>query len=348
MNLQVSRRSILTIATGAAIFASRLARADAIPARDVYPVAIPLYATHFVAFGQGFYTEAGLDVKMIQGGSGVKMREIVASGQGDIGIGDITHPMQLTSHGRDARVLMAVDTRSDSTIFIIRKDLYTQGITTLEDFAKWKRPDGRKPILGVSSIGGTSHVWASYYMELFKLDQAVTWIGAGDVETMLGALKTKQIDVLASAPSLLKESEQQGWGELLFDGNSEANWNKYIGGKVPVTAHFTLLSTAQQDPAKIQAFTGGLWRATQWIKTHSPEEINAAIEPFVGSTSHDANVYAIGVMKQVADFDGTIDADSYARGAKVWFRAMTGMAPLKYEDIVAPQFLASAKQKYPG
>ncbi len=347
MTFNISRRSVLTIAAGGAMLGGRAAQA-AIPGRDIYPVAIPVYAAHFVAHRQGFYTDAGLDVKMVQGGSGVKMREIVASGQGDIGIGDITHPMQLTNHGRIAKVLMAVDSRNNNTVFIIRKDLYDQGITTLEAFAKWKRPDGRKPILGVSSIGGTAHVWASYYMELFKLDQAVTWIGAGDVETMLGVLKTKQIDVLDSSPSLLKESEEHGWGKLIFDGSTEANWNKYIGGKVPATAHFTLQSTAQKEPAKIQAFTDGLWRATQWIKTHSPEEIYGSIEPYVGSTSHDANVYEIGLMKEITDYDGTIDAASYERGSKVWFRELTGITPLKYDDVVAPEFLAAAKKKYPN
>ena len=32
-------------------------------------------------------------------------------------------------------------------MFIIRKDLWDQGITNLEKFAEWKRPDGRKPIV---------------------------------------------------------------------------------------------------------------------------------------------------------------------------------------------------------
>ena len=60
-----------------------------------YPVAIPIYRTQFVADRIGFFKDAGLECKLIQGGSGVKTREIIASSQGDIGIGDITHPMQL-------------------------------------------------------------------------------------------------------------------------------------------------------------------------------------------------------------------------------------------------------------
>jgi ABC-type nitrate/sulfonate/bicarbonate transport systems, periplasmic components len=344
-----TRRSALTIiAAGGASMAAGRAFADDKTARAIYPVAVPVYQTQYVADRIGFFKEAGLDCKLIQGGSGVKTREIIASSQGDIGIGDITHPMQLSNHGRAGRVLMPVDTRSGAVIFIIRKDLRDQGITTLEQLAAWKRPDGRKPIVSVSSLGGTNHVWATYYMETMGLDDKVTWIGTGNVETMMGSLKTKQVDVLVNSLSLLNDSVAQGWGALLFDGTDEAIWNKYIGGKVPVTAHFTLQATIDKDPPKMQAFVTALWRATQWIKAHSPEEIYEAIEPYVGSTSRDANILEITTLKKVADYEGIIDEASWARGEKVWFREMTGIKPLAIADLVSPTFIEAARKAYPG
>ena len=344
-----TRRSALTIiAAGGASMAAGRAFADDKTARAIYPVAVPVYQTQYVADRIGFFKEAGLDCKLIQGGSGVKTREIIASSQGDIGIGDITHPMQLSNHGRAGRVLMPVDTRSGAVIFIIRKDLRDQGITTLEQLAAWKRPDGRKPIVSVSSLGGTNHVWATYYTETMGLDDKVTWIGTGNVETMMGSLKTKQVDVLVNSLSLLNDSVAQGWGALLFDGTDEAIWNKYIGGKVPVTAHFTLQATIDKDPPKMQAFVTALWRATQWIKAHSPEEIYEAIEPYVGSTSRDANILEITTLKKVADYEGIIDEASWARGENVWFREMTGIKPLAIADLVSPTFIEAARKAYPG
>jgi NitT/TauT family transport system substrate-binding protein len=349
MTRQFTRRSALTIVAGggASVAAGRV-WAEEKSGRVIYPVAVPVYQTQFVADRIGYFREAGLDCKLIQGGSGVKTREIIASSQGDIGIGDITHPMQLSNHGRNGRVLMPVDTRSSSVMFIIRKDLKDQGITTLEALTEWKRPDGRKPIISVSSLGGTNHVWASYYMEMMGLDQKVTWIGTGNVDTMLGSLKTKQVDVLVSSLSLLNESAEQGWGALLFDGTDEAIWNKYIGGKVPVTSHFTLQSTIDKDPPKMQAFVTALWRATQWIKMHSPDEIYDSIEPYVGSTSRAANILEITALQKVADYEATIDVEGFARGEKVWFREMTGIKPLTIADVVSPTFIEVARKAYPG
>src|SRR5450759_725324 len=344
-----TRRSALTIiACGGASVAAGRAWADDKTGRVIYPVAVPVYQTQFVADRIGYFKDAGLVCKLIQGGSGVKTREIIASSQGDIGIGDITHPMQLSNHGRAGRVLMPVDTRSSSVMFIIRKDLWDQGIRTLEALTAWKRPDGRKPIVSVSSLGGTNNVREGNYMETMELDDKVTWIGTGNVDTMLGSLKTKQVDVLVSSLSLLNESMDQGWGTLLFDGTDETIWNKYIGGKVPVTAHFTLQATIDKDPPKMQAFVTALWRATQWIKAHSPEEIYETIEPYVGSTSRSANILEIATLQKVTDYDASIDAAGFARGEKVWFREMTGIKPLTIADLVSPTFIEAVRKAYPA
>ena len=113
MATHFTRRSALTIiAGGSASMAAGRAWAEDKTGRVIYPVAVPVYQTHFVADRAGFFKDAGLDCKLIQGGSGVKTREIIASSQADVGIGDITHPMQLSNHGRNGRVLMPVDTRS--------------------------------------------------------------------------------------------------------------------------------------------------------------------------------------------------------------------------------------------
>jgi NitT/TauT family transport system substrate-binding protein len=348
MAMIFSRRSALRVIAGGASLATGRARAETMSGRVIYPVATPIYQSQFVADRVGYFKDAGLDCKLIQGGSGVKTREIIASSQGDIGIGDVTHPMQLANHGRAGRILMPTDTRSSAVMFIIRKDLWDQGITTLEKLTEWKRPDGRKPIVSVSSLGGTNHVWSSYYMETMGLAEKVTWIGTGSVDTMLGSLKSKQVDVLVSSLSLLDESQEQGWGTLLFDGTDEAIWNKYIGGKVPVTGHFTVQSTIDRDRPKMQAFVTALWRAARWIKAHSAEEIYDAIEPYVGSTSRKANLLEITALKKVADYDGMVDAASFARGEKVWFREMTGIKPLTIADVVASDFVEAARKAYPG
>ena len=92
-----------------------------------------------------------------------------------------------------------------------------------------------------------------------------------------------------------------------------------------------------------------MWRAQCWIKANSPDNILGAIERFVGSTSKDANLLEIGELKEVADWNGLITPESYARGEKVWLSELTGITqPIKLEDAVADKFLKAAHAKYPA
>ena len=353
MAFVIRRRAIVAAAVSATAWSASgtrpvQAQAAAKTGLGVYPVAVPTYQVQFVAQEKGFFRDEGYDFKLVQGGSGVKTREILASRQADFAIADILHVLQLNKNGRPTRALNAVDTRAPGVRFAIRKDLYDQGIDTVQKAAAWKRPDGKKAIFGVSSLGGTSHLWSHYFMERLGLADAVTWVGVGNVDTMLGSLKTRQIDVLSTAISLVAEAEKNGWGKQIYSPSDAKTWNEVIGGPVPVNNNFCLLSTIEKDPEKVQAYVNAIWRATQWIKAHSPEEIQDTIERFVGSTSRQANLLEIGELKDVADWNGLIGADAYARGEKVWYGELTGLKPVKREDAVDDKFLKVAHAKYPA
>jgi NitT/TauT family transport system substrate-binding protein len=51
---------------------------------------------------------------------------------------------------------------------------------------------------------------------------------------------------------------------------------------------------------------------------------------------------------KVTDYDSSIDAASFARGEKVWFREMTGIKPLTPADLVSPTFIEAARKAYPA
>jgi NitT/TauT family transport system substrate-binding protein len=53
-------------------------------------------------------------------------------------------------------------------------------------------------------------------------------------------------------------------------------------------------------------------------------------------------------LKKVADYEGSIDAEGFERGGKVWFREMTGIKPLTIADVVSPGFVEAARKAYPG
>lgn len=348
MTYIVNRRAVVTaLGAGAGLLGTRGAGA-ATAAKGIYPVATCSYMVMFAAQGLGYFKDEGLDSRLVQGGSGVKTREIIASGQGDFALADFVHPMLLTNKGRPCKALTAVDRIAAGLQFMIRADLYAQGITDLAKFVAWRRPDGRKPLIGVSSIGGTTHVWASYFMEKLGYEGAVTWLGVGNVDTMLGSLKTRQVDILINTYSLVGEVEREGYGKLLYDGSDPKNWDGVIGGTVPVTVNYCLQARIDRDPAQVQAWTNAVMRAARWVDKQEPDAIYGAIEPFVGSTSRESNLIEIKATKAVGNPVGTIDDAAFERGAKVWFREMTGVQKLPLGDVYAADFAQKAAAKYPA
>ena len=342
----IKRRTMIAVAATAPAWQ---ALAQGKTGSAVYPVAVPSYEVQFVAMDKGYFKDEGFDFKLIQGGSGVKTREILASRQGDFAMADIVHVLQLNKNNRPTRALITTDKRAPGVRFAVRKDLYDQGINTIQKAAEWKRPDGKKAIFGVSSLGGTSHLWSHYFTEKLGLADKVTWVGVGNVDTMLGSLKTKQIDVLSSAISVVTEAEKNGWGKVIYSPSDEKTWNAVIGGPVPVNVNFCLTATIDKEPEKVQAFTNAIWRAQQFIKKSTPEQILVSIERYVGSTSKDSNLLEIGELKEVSDWNGLITPESYARGEKVWYSELTGIKqPLKVEDAFADKFLRAAHAKYPA
>jgi NitT/TauT family transport system substrate-binding protein len=143
------------------------------------------------------------------------------------------------------------------------------------------------------------------------------------------------------------ETEKNGWGKIIYAPSDEKTWNAVVGGPVPVNTNFCLATTIEKEPEKVQAFTNAAWRAVQWIKANSPENVLGVIEPFVGSTSSEANLLEIGELKDVADNNGLIPPENWARGEKVWYSDLTGLKPIKIEDAVADKFLKAAHAKYP-
>src|SRR3981189_3019905 len=108
----IRRRSIIAVAASTPAWSLAAARAQGKTGSTVYPVAVPTYEVQFVAQERGFFKDEGYDFKMIQGGSGVKTREILASRQGDFAIADILHVLQLNKNGRPARALITVAPRA--------------------------------------------------------------------------------------------------------------------------------------------------------------------------------------------------------------------------------------------
>jgi NitT/TauT family transport system substrate-binding protein len=355
MNQKVGRREIVAglAAVGTLAFGGagrrHAAAAVEVPVKTAgaQPANIMNYAPQMVALAKGFTEAEGLDFKIVVSGGGTKNRDMVASGQVDFGIGDATHALQMTSRGRPAKLLMAVDSRCGYVNIVIRKDLFDAGVDTLRKFGHWQRPDGSKPILAVTTIGGGVHVYASFLLERLGISDKMNWTAGGIQQTMLGGLESKQFDAIVGPPSWQWKAEANGWGRTIYDVEETAAWDEAFGGNIPATAIYARRTTIDREPEKVQAYVNALYRGLQWMKAGSDEDVYRLLaEKYLNDIPVDIAMKEIAFYRKICSYSGLISPDDFKRAGEIWFRPMTEIKRIEYADSVDDRFIRAAQKKY--
>jgi NitT/TauT family transport system substrate-binding protein len=311
------------------------------------PAHIINYLPHMVGVAGKFMHEEGLDFRLISSDGGTKLRDLVAAGHINFGLGDSTHPIQLANRGRPAKILMAIDNRCPYTNVVVRHDLYEKGITTLDALADYRRANNTKPIVAVSTIGGGQYVYASYLFEKMGAANKLHWVSGGVTLTMLGGLRTAQFDAIIAPHAWQFEAERAGYGKTIFDVSDAASWDRYFGGPMPVTCAYALQSTIDNHPEIVQAYVNGMVRAMKWIERTPEHGIWEAVgKDHLKETRPDTALKELTAFKSTASYGGDFDAASFANGAPIWFRPSTGMKKIGYAEMADLSFLDTAKRKF--
>ncbi len=348
----LSRRDLLFTATAAgsvmmALPVGRLAAQSARrPVQATFGPGIAVYAANMVAVEAGFAGKEGLDLKLVVTESGTQSRQLLAGGQALFGHGDTSNALQIANRGRTNKMLLSSESRASYANIVIRRDLFEQGLTSVEALGGWRRPDGSKPILAATAVGSGTWMFGTYIFETVGKGDAVTWVGGGNQRIMLGGLSSRQFDAIVAYPSWVIDAERFGWGRTIFDGSDEPTWNRIFGGSVPVQAVYALDQTIKNQPDLTQAYVNTIYAALQWLKQAAADSIVELIgEKYFPGVERETLVKEFEFYRAVWNFDGGVDRDGYERGGRIWFRPTTDIKPIAYTDAVNTGFLDHAKRK---
>jgi NitT/TauT family transport system substrate-binding protein len=307
-----------------------------------------LNAVNMIAVELGFARQEGLDLKLIITDAGAKTRQVLAAGEAEFAHGDATHPLQLSGRGKPSKILMATEMIASNSIIVVRKDLYDQGINSVEKLAQWRRPDGAKPIVAATAIGSSTWMFGTAIFDKIGAGDRVTWVAGGGGQTLLGALKTRQFDAIMAVPSWRFTAEEHGWGKAIFDIGEPGAWSRIFGGPVPCATVYALDTTVTQQSSTTQAYVDALYRSMQWVKTAPTNEVYERIGPkYLGEFDVPSIKREIAYYQTIWHYPGTVGEDDFRRAGPIWYREGTGLQEkIAYRDVVEPRFLAEASRKY--
>jgi len=302
-----------------------------------------IYAAHMVAQAKGFAEAEGLDMRVIEAQGGSNVRKILAAGQVGYALGDSSHPLQLTNRGRGSKILMATDNRCSYANIVIRKELFDQGIDSVEQLAEYRR-DGELPVIAATGIGSGTWVYGTYVLETKGVDDRFNWVAGGGSKTMLGGLQAAKFDAIMAVPAWMFEAEDSGYGKVIYDISDADSWSKVFGGNIPATVVYVLDEAITENAETTQKYVNAMYKSMQWLGAASTDETFEVVGPLMPNFAPELVKREIDYYKKIWQVDGSFPEADFDNGAKVWFREQTKIEKLAYADVADMSFLANAQK----
>lgn len=346
-----TRRSFVAGAGAAAAGTAILSLSGPALGQSAVQIGIPADTANnlplMIASALNYFKEEGVEARVVPGGGGANIRQMVAAGQIAYAMGDVAHPLAITANGKPSKVLLAIDTRATVANVMVRNELWDKGVRTVEALGNLKKPDGSKPTIGVTRIGSATWLYGTFIMNAAGLLDKVNFVSVGDGSPMLGAFRSGRIDAVMANFVTYFAVLDENMGKAVFDVTDKATWDKFFGSDIPSQCLFALEETVKSKPQETQAVVSGIYRGLKHIQKTSAKDLFAAIDgKFMTAFKPDVAEREIDAMKPVFDFNGEISEQMYGNGGKIWFTESTKIEPQPYARMIDHSFLQAAKKKY--
>ncbi len=306
-----------------------------------------IYAPHLVAIEQGYFKQRGLNVTLLVPGGGARVMQAIAGDQVRFGLGDSGHPILLSQKGRPAKMLFGTDTRCSYANIVVRKDLWDQGLNTVEKLATMRREDGGPRVIAATAIGSGTWVYGNFVLSQFSangksVNEQVKWVGGGDSSIMLGGLKSGQFDAIMAVPEWIDAAKTQGFGTALYDVTSTEAWMRVFKGNVPASVGFALKSAVEDDPGMTQDYVSAVYAAMQWMKGRNPAEIYDLVGPkFMSTFKKDAVIESIKYYQAIFNYGLVVSKTDFENTRRVMIPWQT-KEDFSYDAIADMRFAEQA------
>ncbi|MED4988504.1 ABC transporter substrate-binding protein [Parageobacillus toebii] len=237
------------------------------------------YAPQYVALSKGFFKNEGLKVELTTTWGGDKTMTTLLSGGADIALVGSETSIYVYSQGTNDPVInFAQLTQTDGTFLVSRNKI--------ENFT-WDRLKG-STFLGQRK-GGMPQMVGEFVLKKHGIDphKDLKLIQNVDFANIANAFASGTGDFVQLFEPTASIFEQEGKGYIVASFGTES-------GHVPYTTFMAKQSFIKNNKDTIEKFTRALYKAEQWVETHSAAEVAKAIQPYFKDTD-------IQIIEKVVD-----------------------------------------------
>jgi NitT/TauT family transport system substrate-binding protein len=227
------------------------------------------YTPQYVALEKGFFKDEGLDVEVTTVPGGDKTMTALLSGGVDIAlVGSETSIYVYAQEANDPAINFAQLTQTDGTFLVSREKI---------DNFSWEQLKG-STFLGQRK-GGMPQMVGEFVLKKHGIDphQDLELIQNVDFANIAPAFSSGTGDYVQLFEPTASMFEQEGKGYVVASFGKES-------GHVPYTTFMTKQSFLKEKEETIEKFTRAIYKAQQWVDSHSASEIAEAIQPHFPDT----------------------------------------------------------------
>lgn len=264
----------------------------------------------------GYYREAGLEVELVDVGSGSNALQALLAGEADIASGFGGHPISMAAKGQAVRTFV---TLLDAPAMVLATSPKThRKISSVADLAG--------ATVGVSAPGSGTHHLLNFLLSQQDLaPDDVSVAGIGLAASAVAAMEQGQVDAAVMVDPALSQLQARTEGvDVLFDGRTvdgvqdAFGTDRYSG--ISVYAKAGWLTDNSPTATKMAS---ALTRALRWAAEHTPAEIADAMPAEYAGNDRALYETTIETVKPTFSADGR----TYPEGADALYRLLALSVP---------------------
>ena len=256
------------------------------------------YAPEYVAIAKGFFEEEGLEVELSTAFGGDKTMTTLLSNGADVAlVGSETSIYVYAQGSNDPVINFAQLTQTDGTFLVSREKI---------DNFSWDMLKG-STFLG-QRTGGMPQMVGEFVLKKHGIDphQDLNLIQNIDFANIPSAFASGTGDFVQLFEPQASIFEQEGKGHIVASFGTES-------GHVPYTTFMAKDSYMKENKDIVEKFTRALFKAQQWVETHSSDEIAEAIQSYFPDTDVKLISTVVDRYKEQGSFatDPILDAEEW-------------------------------------
>jgi NitT/TauT family transport system substrate-binding protein len=216
----------------------------------------------------GLFREAGVEVDISDFAGGSRALQALVGGSADVVTGAFDHTIQMQAKNQPVVALVELGQFPGFVLALLNAKA-----------AAYRSPADLKGMkIGVTAPGSSTHFMALQLMAKsgLKPDDA-SFLGVGATTTAVAAVKRGEIDAIVNTDPAVALLQREGLIKIVADTRTRDGTREVYGGIYPAAVMYASPAFIDKNPHTVQALVNAFVRGLAFMRSHSPEEVEAVV-----------------------------------------------------------------------